>query len=157
MRPAFPMIVASLILVLATVYCSNPVEPDSIWNLNREGESMWFVNRDHIAITDTYHINDYAYITLIDKGPFWSGTTGSVMFVSAIGDTERIQPFILHFHVPMSSEDNFGGASIYLSDLPYALPGDGALEVGTEPGIIKAFYYHEWSRREIQVSATVRP
>ena len=150
------MIVASFLSV-ALAFCSNPVKPDSIWNLDREGESMWFVKRDHVSITDTYHISDYTYVTLLDSRVFWRDSTQSVMFVSSIGDTERVRPFPIFFGRPMIPEYNYGGATIYLSDLPDPVPGDGALEVGSESGTIEAIYYHEWDGRYYQLSAKVKP
>jgi len=157
MRSAIWMFMAVIGSVLALECCSNPVEPDSIWNLDREGEWIWFVKSNHVSIADTYHANHYAFVTLLDCRPFHMDTTRSVMFVSAVGDTEWIRPIGLHFSVPMIPEYNYGGASIFLSDLPFPVSNDGALNVGTEPSSVKAIYYHEWDRTEIQVTATVKP
>ncbi len=157
MRLAIRRSAAVSTIALIMICCGNPVEPDSIWTIDREGEWIWFVKSDHKTPTDTVHINQYAHISLYDYALNPADTTRSIMFISSIGDSERVRPFTIGFNVVTSSDMNYAGASIYLRDNPYSRPGDGALDVGKDAGTIKVIYYHRWTRDELQISATVRP
>ena len=101
MRSSSHLLSIATILAIGLTFCTNPTEPDTIWDLNREGESLWFVLSDHTTITDEFKIKRYAYVTIYDLRTFWMDTTRSLTFISSVGDTERVRPIPLHFSIPM--------------------------------------------------------
>lgn len=145
------------LLTIGLAFCSKPTKPETIWDISQEGESLWFVQSDHVTITDKFRIKDYSYVTIINNRTFWRDTTRSLTFISSVGDTERVRPFPLHFSVPMIPENHIGGASIYLRDFSASTPDNGVLDVGNSSGTITAIYQHHSPQRISQVIASIKP
>ncbi len=146
-----------LFITVNIVTCSNPVKPDTIWDIKREGDSIWFVKDNHTTITNIFKSNKYAYITVIDVALFGGDTPVTLLFTSAIGDTETVNFYDLYFNVPLFSEDSIGGTNIFLRNRPTPVIGDGALDVGQNKTEISAVYYHGWRGQLLKVTATVVP
>jgi len=152
------ILISCVIFIMAfSATCSNPIKPDTIWDIQHENDGIWWVLSDHQTITTQYNILDYAYLTIMDSPSFEQDTTLSVTFVSAIGDTEIVRPYRLHFSVPRIAEINIGGASIYLRDLTYPLIGDHVLDVGNTASQIKAIYRHIWNGTTYSITVNITP
>jgi len=127
-----------LAFMLGLAFCNNPTETSpTIWDL--DSHIMYFVARDHKTVKDTYRIGGDAYVTILDIRSFGTDTTKSLTFVSSIGDTERVAPYLLPQFGP-SFGDYYGGGSIPLLNNSHPAIDDGMLDVGDSVGTITAIY-----------------
>ena len=118
--------------------CSSPTDPSpTIWDL--DSHIMYFVARDHKTVKDTYRIGGDAYVTILDIRSFGTDTTKSLTFVSSIGDTERVAPYLLPQFGP-SFGDYYGGGTIPLLNSSHPAIDDGMLDVGDSVGTITVIY-----------------
>ena len=84
MRSSIHLISIAALLTIGMAFCASPTEPDSIWDIDREGESLWFVLNDHTTMTDEYRIGRYAYVTILDLRTFWRDILRSCVLISDI-------------------------------------------------------------------------